>query len=94
VNFKQGYTKEDIDLNIYPNPAENGTIHVKFDAKQQADFQIALYDAVGKLIYQETINAEKGPNDHAIELPNVAAGMYQLEIRNDQLGVVTRSIEF
>ena len=94
VNFTLGNYKEDIELNIYPNPVENNTIHVKFDAKQQTDFHVAIYDAVGKLIYQETINAEKGPNDHAIELPSVAAGMYQLEIRNDELGVITRSIEF
>jgi fibronectin-binding autotransporter adhesin len=94
VNFTQGNAKEDIQLSIYPNPVENNIIHVKFDAKQPAGFHISLYDAVGKLIYQETINAEKGPNDHVIELPGVAAGMYQLEIRNDQLGVITRSIEF
>ena len=94
VNFTQGNSKEDIELNIYPNPVENNTIHVKFDAKQQADFHVAIYDAVGKLIYQETINAEKGPNDHAIELPSVAAGMYQLEVKNDNVGVITKSIEF
>jgi hypothetical protein len=66
---------------------------VKFDANQRVDYHIAIYDAVGKLIYKETINAEKGSNDHAIELPSVAAGMYQLEISNEQIGIITRSIE-
>ena len=83
-----------MELKIYPNPAENGKFHLSFDAKQSEKYSISIYDAVGKLIYHQDFQAEKGINDYTIELPDLASGMYQLEVRNDNVGVITKSIEF
>jgi hypothetical protein len=68
--------------------------HVSFDSKQQDTYHIAIYDAVGKLVYYQDYEAEKGVNDHVIELQGVASGMYHLEMRNDSIGVINRNIEF
>ena len=83
-----------MELKIYPNPAENGKFHLSFDAKQSEKYSISIYDAVGKLIYHQDYQAEKGINDYTIELPDLASGMYQLEVKNDNVGVITKSIEF
>ena len=83
-----------MELKIYPNPAENGKFHLSFDAKQSEKYSISIYDAVGKLIYHQDYQAEKGINDYTIELPDLASGIYQLEVKNDNVGVITKSIEF
>jgi hypothetical protein len=93
VNFNgKSSNKETVNLIIYPNPSENGKFHVRFDARNQETYHIAIYDAVGKLVYYQDYEAEKGVNDHIIELQGVASGIYQLEIRNDTIGVITKNI--
>ncbi len=92
VVYGNATSADALDLNIYPNPAENGKFHVSFDAKHQETYHIAIYDAVGKLVYYQDYEAEKGVNDHIIELQGAASGIYQLEIRNDSIGVITRNI--
>jgi hypothetical protein len=92
VQFSKNVEKEKVEVSIYPIPAKEGKFHLSFDSESNLMYQIAIYDLVGKLVYFENYQSEKGLNVHLIDLKNIESGIYQLEISNIEKGTIIRSI--
>ena len=68
------------DLQVYPNPAENGRFSLKFKLENEGNTDIKIYDLKGKMAYQENIGNFKGTYDKQIQVPDLQEGMYILQI--------------
>jgi|GEM_PF-5367486 len=63
-------------LNVYPNPVTNGQLYISSDNGQEK--QVKLYDLSGKMLLSVEVN-----NNQSIQLSNLNAGIYLLEINEN-----------
>ncbi len=77
------------DLRIYPNPA-NTVANVMIDLKQDAPVSISLINAVGEVVSQNSFNMHAGVNTNAIDVSNLATGIYMLNIEIDGVSTTKR----
>jgi hypothetical protein len=71
-------------LNVYPNPATY-TVNVNFSAVSSADAVIRLLDAQGREVKVSTQRAAGGEFSYTMDVSNLAAGMYMIEIQSGDL---------
>ena len=65
---------------VYPNPATDHATLV-YDAVQNAVVTTQVFDLSGREVYHSEFAAAKGFNTQSIQLPKLAAGIYQLVLR-------------
>lgn len=70
-------------LKVYPNPA-NETLFVEFEMNKPASLDLLIYDLHGRAI-RKTISGAFGVNRHALDLSELPAGVYYLQLKNDQV---------
>jgi len=66
---------------LYPNPVID-QLFVNIYSPTRQDTDVQVYDAVGKLMYEQSFFLEKGSNTLSLEMFNLPIGMYNLLIRN------------
>ncbi len=69
-------------INMYPNPS-NGQFTLHINNYADNNFELYVFDAVGKIIYNKTIQINNADYTEQINLENVAAGIYQVKLIND-----------
>lgn len=68
---------EEIDpfaFSVYPNPS-NGEFNFSFTAAATTTYTLKVYDEVGKLVYDDTIEKQNGQYEKSVTM-KVASGMY------------------
>lgn len=93
VEYEMSVSNEDvaeaIDLNVYPNPADD-ELFVEFDLAQNQLLQINLYHANGQKI--RTINSStNGIQAITLDVSDLKSGVYFLELQTEK-GMLTKSI--
>lgn len=68
-------------FNIYPNPS-SGIINIDFYEPSSKEITFTVLNAVGKVVYNETINNSKNGIQTIISLENKPKGVYLLQIRS------------
>jgi PKD repeat protein len=68
-------------VSLAPIPT-NDQLHISFDIPTNQTITIALFDVVGKLIYQKQVPATAGNNVATINVQPYTAGVYILQIGN------------
>ncbi len=68
---------------MYPNPS-NGTFNLTVNGYDQHEFQLNIYDALGKIIYNQSIVISNNNYNYIVNLEGVSAGMYQVELMNSE----------
>lgn len=66
-------------IKVYPNPTEN-ILEIESKEEIESNIQYQLFDAVGKLLVNESVLWTVGTNKILIDLKNYAAGAYYLMI--------------
>lgn len=82
INYTGVKSTENIALNLYPNPAsENALLEIpaEFSASSTT---ISIYNALGVLVKQETVNAA---GVHQISVEDLAKGAYFIQVSNNTL---------
>jgi len=69
------------DIMIYPNPA-NDNVKVTYNAKNNSDVQIVVYDISGRMINTSSYQATKGLNNYSLNVSTLAKGIYVLSLNN------------
>lgn len=100
INLYQGSPSDDpvLDLNeleisntlLYPNPAD-GEINVEFDLNNGGLTELMILDVTGKLLNSYTVEANAGKNIAFIDVNELSAGVYFLNIH---LGGVSQQLRF
>lgn len=75
-------------VSLYPNPATNA-IQIGYNAPDNGDFSIKIYDISGRMIENLSFAANQGKNEWEIEVSDLANGVYIFQMENG----VSRSTE-
>jgi hypothetical protein len=77
-------------LLVYPNPTPTGQVTLELSGFRSAT-QLAILDALGRVVRAETLPATTGVVTHALDLSGMAPGVYLLRLTNAD-GVETRRL--
>ena len=80
------YSDDENNISIYPNPTKGlFTVNTQF----KADFDIVIYDVVGKIVYQKL---NESNNTLQIDLTHIRKGMYFISVMSENNKTVERLI--
>jgi hypothetical protein len=77
-------------LVVYPNPTPTGQVTLELSGFRSAT-QLAVIDALGRVVRSETLPATAGVVTHQLNLSGMASGVYMLRLTNAD-GVETRRL--
>ncbi len=77
-------------LLVYPNPTPTGQVTLELSGFRSTT-QLAVIDALGRVVRAETLPATAGTVTHALDLSHMASGVYMLRLTNAD-GVETRRL--
>jgi endoglucanase len=72
---------ESLHAMVYPNPSQ-GQLTLQYNSPEESAYLMKVTDLTGRLLQHETLAASEGLNRHAINLSNVAKGVYMLSLEN------------
>jgi len=78
------------NLSVYPVPSQ-GVFQVGLEVASSEEATVSLVDAMGKRIFEQRWSLSSGGNQLQIEQPQLAVGIYFLQIELEE-GLVTRKI--
>ncbi len=73
-------------LMVYPNPAGD-LLHVQFPAGKQAIGKLEIYDAQGKLLYTQALDATAWLTALTLDVKDLPTGIYTLRVTGNGLGM-------
>jgi len=77
-------------LTVYPNPAtENASIIISL--KENKNLNISIYDASGKIIFTQLMEASAGLNNFSLPIQNFENGFYFVKV-NDKNSALTQKL--
>jgi len=71
------------NINIYPNPADSYT-NIVFNNNSNEKATIVVRNITGSIVYTQSIALSAGENNLKINTNNIKAGVYSLEITDDE----------
>ncbi len=74
-------SKNDQNINIYPNPAHN-YVNISIEADKSEFVPYVLIDNMGKVVSQNTLDISRGVNTISLDLANFENGIYFLKFTN------------
>ncbi|MCB9261946.1 MAG: Omp28-related outer membrane protein [Flavobacteriales bacterium] len=78
-------------FNIYPNPATNN-VNVEFDLTGSSNVEVKVLNTNGQELSTENLgNLSQGSNSATIDVSNLAAGVYYIQLVTD-FGMVTKPV--
>jgi hypothetical protein len=93
VDFK--VQENQMSLKVYPNPMIDNSINLEFYATESANYEVMLYDQLGKVIASKTIQVQKGKNIKQFTVDNLIHGIYFFElIDSEKASLVKRKVEY
>ncbi len=70
---------------FYPNPTEGGAVHLDFTAKEDSEWNVSVFDAVGNLTSFEklpNINIAEGSTTLSFDFTGLSSGVYFVKMDN------------
>lgn len=80
-------------LSVYPNPTP-GPLTLEWQGQQSGTFNLLIYNTMGKLMHQQQIEHYSGlGTKEELDLSNLPAGIYYLQVQSDQKMWVTEVVK-
>jgi len=77
------------DINIYPNPVENGRLSVQLNDLAAGTYEIRILNTLGQLIINRKLQHEGGSSVEEIHLPaGTAKGIYRLQMLGSESRII------
>jgi len=70
------------NLNLHPNPANN-ILNISFKSDANAKYEFVFMDITGNILFKKTIKTYEHTNSANIDLTELSAGIYFLNINNN-----------
>jgi len=77
---------------IFPNPAST-TINILINQSAGANTKISIVNLIGQFVYTKDYSLEAGFQSMAIDISNLASGMYQVVVENEYERVVEKIVK-
>jgi len=71
-------------ITIYPNPVQEGKVHIRFVNEKVGKYQIMVLNMTGQTVYSEVLRLETNNFKKIISVGNAAAGNYRVTIINEE----------
>lgn len=71
-----------VNLNVYPNPAVS-SISFDYNVPVHMPVSVAVYDVVGRKVYQEDLGQQIGSQKKTVNVSNFTNGIYMVELLID-----------
>jgi hypothetical protein len=65
---------------IYPNPVKNGNLNVHLTLQEMQSVNVLIFNSLGQKVWFETAAPQVGSVEIPIQLPQIAKGLYMVEI--------------
>ncbi len=78
-------------IELYPNPS-SGQFAIRSNSIQAGEYDLAVFDGVGKLVYSENGLIVENEFTHSLNLSSLKNGIYILHLENKQTGYTKRFI--
>ena len=79
------------DFNMFPNPAHSN-LNIEVELGQSVNVGIRIFDAVGRLVYEEE-GVKEGTPKYQINIDHLSPGLYSVQLKTGQLVVNKRLIK-
>jgi PKD repeat protein len=83
----------DGDFSVFPNP-NNGSFDLSFMTKNKDNFSVKMYDALGRVVYEDKIDNFSGTYQKKIDISGKGKGVYMLVISNGKDESVKKVVTF
>jgi PKD repeat protein len=83
-----GINTEDAQINVYPNPS-NGRFILSMNTNGE-EILLNVYNSTGQLVYTDMIAASQGEISYVINLSDLSAGVYILELNSETIHYIDR----
>lgn len=81
---------DDVDMNLFPNPAQNNvTLSVN---GMEGNAQIRITDVSGKFIYSDNVEVSATGSNFNINIADFAKGVYMVSITSDKSTIVKKLV--
>jgi len=77
---------------VFPNPVSDQKINIELTLETNANITVLLYNLTGEIILQQSKNGIQGDNILNLKLPNIAAGLYFLQVKYENQLLNTKVI--
>ena len=77
---------EDASVMLYPNPS-NGVFNLNVNGYADNQFELNVSNSMGQIVYTKSITINNADYNEQINLMNVAPGMYQISLKNNDLNL-------
>ena len=76
-----------LEVEVHPNPVDDGLLTIKINNPQKDSYQVKIYDSSGKLVLSREYKVAGGNNKHSftVSIPEIKAGMYLLHIFSEDM---------
>ncbi len=81
TEIKDAGTSAMMNLNAYPNPSD-GLMNVYFEAANNANYNVKIMNAIGQVVYEESLSNFNGIYSKAIDITKYGKGVYILTVSN------------
>ena len=81
-----------VSLSVQPNPSTEGIFMINAEMKKNSRLSIYVADIYGREVITENRTALKGNTTFEIDLSKQAAGMYVMDLRDENSGVTTMKL--
>ncbi|MFD1469603.1 CBM35 domain-containing protein [Hymenobacter caeli] len=79
-------------LTVYPNPTDGQSLNVSLDLATAQNATIELVNTLGQRVLSTSRNLKAGGNQFQVATDHVAAGVYQLVVRNGDQPTLSRRV--
>ncbi len=77
---------ENASIMLYPNPS-NGVFNLNVNGYADNQFELNVSNSMGQIVYTKSITIDNADYNEQINLMNVAPGIYQISLKNNDLNM-------
>jgi hypothetical protein len=82
------------DLTVYPNPMDGNTdLNIVFEMSQQGEATIQLFDSMGRLLKNNTMEAYNGNNQTTLDMSDLPKGSYIVRLLAKDVNLTRKVIK-
>ena len=86
----QNIVKSDVQLNLFPNPTSDAC-SLTYTLIERQNVKVSVYNALGELVYLESLNASVGNNYQILNVGSLPQGNYTVKI-DFKNGIITKKL--
>ncbi len=81
-----------LNVTVAPNPTANKQINFQISGSKAGTYKVAVTNMAGQVVYRNEVNYNASATNYKVNMSNMPAGVYQLQISNSQTNIGNRVV--